>query len=92
MRYATSTITLTPRFEGALAVIEGHDDGVGVDVATAFRYFEPFVPEDVSRTRLSGGTGLGLYVVADIAGRHGGSAQFIAVTHGSCVALRVRRY
>jgi signal transduction histidine kinase len=92
MRYAASTLTLTTRFEGALAVIEVHDDGIGVDVATASRYFERFVREDVTRTRLSGGTGLGLSIVADIAGHHGGSAQFIAVTHGSCVALRVRRY
>jgi signal transduction histidine kinase len=91
MRYATSSISLSSRFDGVMCIIEVHDDGVGVDVATAAKYFERFVREDASRTRSSGGTGLGLTIVADIASRHGGSAAFVPATSGSTVQLRVRR-
>ena len=92
MRYATSSLSFTTRFEGAVAVIQVHDDGVGVDVATADKYFQRFVREDVSRNKHSGGTGLGLAIVADIAKRHGGTAKFIPADSGSTVELRVRRY
>jgi len=92
MRYATSSLSFTTRFEGAVAVIQVHDDGVGVDVANADKYFQRFVREDVSRNNHSGGTGLGLAIVADIAKRHGGTAKFIPADSGSTVELRVRRY
>jgi len=91
-RYATTELTFALRFDGAICVIEVHDDGSGVDVATAHKYFERFVREDSSRTRASGGTGLGLTIVAEITSRHGGSAQFIPVESGSTIQLRVRRY
>ncbi len=91
-RYATTQLDFTLRFEGAICVIEVHDDGVGVDIATAHKYFERFVREDSSRTRSSGGTGLGLTIVADITSRHGGSAAFVPTESGSTIQLRVRRY
>ncbi len=64
----------------------------GVDIATAHKYFEQFVREDSSRTRSSGGTSLGLTIVADITSRHGGSAAFVPTESGSTIHLRVRRY
>jgi len=91
-RYAASQLDFTLRFEGAICVIEVHDDGSGVDVATAHKFFERFVREDSSRTRTSGGTGLGLTIVAEITSRHGGSAQFVPAESGSTIQLRVRRY
>jgi len=91
-RYAKSELTFALRFEGAICIIEVHDDGSGVDVATAHKYFERFVREDSSRTRSSGGTGLGLTIVAEITSRHGGSAQFVPTDSGSTIQLRVRRY
>ena len=92
MRYATTSLSFATRFEGAVAVIQVHDDGGGVDVSTADKYFQRFVREDLSRNKHSGGTGLGLAIVADIAKRHGGTARFILVESGSTVELRVRRY
>jgi two-component system OmpR family sensor kinase len=73
-------------------VVEVHNDGEAVDVETSDRLFQRFVRADSSRSRSSGGTGLGLTIVSDIAARHGGSAQFIETAEGTTLQLRLRRY
>lgn len=55
-------------------VIEVHDDGPGLSEDLAGHAFERFTRGDSSRTRTSGGVGLGLSLVEAIAGAHGGSA------------------
>ena len=92
VRYATSALAFSCFFEGGTCVIRIHDDGVGVDLDEAEKYFERFVREDSARTRASGGTGLGLAIVADIMARHGGGAHFIPTPTGSTIELRLRRY
>jgi two-component system, OmpR family, sensor kinase len=51
------------------------DRGPGLDAEHAARVFERFYRTDSSRTRSSGGVGLGLSIVAAIAEAHGGSAS-----------------
>lgn len=50
------------------------DDGPGIDSALAADIFEAFRRGDPSRSRKSGGSGLGLAVVKAIAAAHGGNA------------------
>ena len=70
------------------AVIEVADEGPGMAVEDANRVFERFWRSDPSRTRASGGAGLGLSIVAAIAAAHGGRAELqTAPGHGS--AFRV---
>jgi two-component system, OmpR family, sensor kinase len=57
------------------AVIEVADEGPGVPGDDANRVFERFWRSDPSRTRASGGAGLGLAIVAAIADAHGGRAE-----------------
>jgi two-component system OmpR family sensor kinase len=57
------------------AVIEVADDGPGMATEDANRVFERFWRSDPSRTRSSGGAGLGLAIVAAIASAHGGRAE-----------------
>jgi two-component system, OmpR family, sensor kinase len=59
----------------AEAVIEVADDGPGIPIDDANRVFERFWRSDPSRTRASGGAGLGLSIVAAIAAAHGGRAE-----------------
>lgn len=92
VRYASTKITLSARYDGAMAEILVHDDGIGVDVSTSDQYFGRFVRDDPSRARQSGGTGLGLTIVKDIITRHGGTADFIEVSSGTTMRLRLRRY
>lgn len=92
MRFATEGVAFSTRYVGPMAEICVHDDGTGVDVANSARLFQRFVRSDVARSRTSGGTGLGLPIVAEIAQRHGGEARFIEVESGSTMRIRVRRY
>jgi two-component system OmpR family sensor kinase len=56
-------------------VLEVADQGPGLGPAEAARVFEPFFRADPSRSRASGGAGLGLAIVAAIAAAHGGTAS-----------------
>jgi two-component system OmpR family sensor kinase len=66
------------------AVIEVADEGPGMAGDDANRVFERFWRSDPSRTRSSGGAGLGLAIVAAIAAAHGGRAEVQSeIGHGS---------
>ncbi len=54
------------------AVVEVVDSGPGIPVEDRARVFERFFRADTSRTRASGGSGLGLSIVAALVGAHGG--------------------
>ncbi len=71
-RHAQSAVVLRLHAEDESAVIEVGDDGAGVPLGEADRIFERFVRLDESRERGTGGAGLGLSIVREIAVRHGG--------------------
>jgi two-component system OmpR family sensor kinase len=60
--------------EGGHAVIEVDDDGPGIPERHRERVFEPFQRGEPSRSRETGGAGLGLAVVRSVARAHGGEA------------------
>jgi signal transduction histidine kinase len=55
------------------ARIRIRDKGPGIAAAELARVFEPFYRIEGSRSRESGGTGLGLTIARNIAEQHGGS-------------------
>lgn len=61
--------------ERADALLEVEDEGPGVPPDDVERVFERFYRADQSRSRTSGGAGLGLSIVAAVAEAHGGSAR-----------------
>ena len=75
MIHARSTIDVSLREESGRMVIDVDDDGVGIAPADRERLFEPFVRLDRSRDRESGGFGLGLAIVRQVARWHGGDAR-----------------
>ncbi|HEX6866333.1 MAG TPA: ATP-binding protein, partial [Caulobacteraceae bacterium] len=58
--------------EGRNAVIEIDDEGPGISSVEMERVFDPFYRAEPSRSRETGGAGLGLAVVRSIARQHGG--------------------
>ena len=72
----------------SMARIAVADDGPGVPPEMGDRVFERFFRADESRTRSSGGAGLGLAIVSAIAGAHGGRAEMES-TPGKGATFRI---
>lgn len=81
-RHADSTIQVLLRAEESTAQIDVLDDGPGIPEDQRGRVFERFVRLDESRTRSSGGTGLGLPIVRQIVQAHGGTVAVVDVPAG----------
>jgi two-component system, OmpR family, sensor kinase len=56
-------------------VVEVVDRGVGISAADMPRVFAPFFRGDRSRTRATGGVGLGLALARRVVEAHGGSIE-----------------
>ncbi len=76
--------------DGPLAVLTVHDEGPGIDPRDAARIFEPFYRSDPSRSRSSGGAGLGLAIVAAIVQAHEGTVVLVPGPPGSGATFEVR--
>jgi two-component system OmpR family sensor kinase len=72
--------------EGDMAVIEVDDDGPGMPDSEIERVFEPFRRLESSRSRETGGIGLGLAVVRAVARSHGGDVVLRNRPHGGLSA------
>jgi len=66
LRYANHDVRATLRRDGDYVVLWVEDDGPGIPEAHRERIFEPFTRLDDSRTRSTGGYGLGLSIVSRI--------------------------
>ncbi|MCW2819716.1 MAG: ATP-binding region, ATPase domain protein [Marmoricola sp.] len=73
-----TTITVSTADRGAGADIVVHDDGPGLSPDLVEHAFERFSRGDSSRTRASGGAGLGLSLVHAITQAHGGTATVVS--------------
>ena len=72
---AGTPVTVRVRAEEGRGVVEVADRGPGLTPEQAARVFERFFRADPSGARTSGGSGLGLSIVAAVAEAHGGSAE-----------------
>jgi two-component system OmpR family sensor kinase len=70
-----TTVTVSAAADADTVRVVVHDDGPGLPDGLAENAFERFTRGDSSRTRASGGAGLGLSLVSAIAQAHGGSAH-----------------
>ena len=59
--------------DGAQLVVRIRDDGPGVPAESLEQVFEPFFRLESSRSRDTGGTGLGLTITRDVVQAHGGT-------------------
>jgi signal transduction histidine kinase len=85
VRHASSTVTMDCRPEAARAIITIADDGPGIPAQDRERVFERFVRLDPTRTRSSGGSGLGLSIVEQIVRSHHGTVEVGDAASGGAV-------
>ncbi len=75
LRYAETTIVISAGIKKGNAFVSVEDDGQGISEADREKVFIPFSRLDDSRTRASGGYGLGLSIVSRIAFWFNGSMK-----------------
>ncbi|MDQ3618851.1 MAG: HAMP domain-containing histidine kinase [Actinomycetota bacterium] len=75
VRHSEKAIAVSLAEEGQEVILRVDDDGPGVPPEDRSRIFERFVRLEEARDRDSGGAGLGLAIVAEVARSHGGLAS-----------------
>jgi signal transduction histidine kinase len=88
-RYARSKIRIDVNRNGADAVMIVADDGPGVPESARDLIFERFVRVDDSRSRDTGGAGLGLAIAREIVESHGGSIVLAPDGRGARFVVRL---
>ena len=73
--YADSAVRVSAKADEGVVQITIDDDGPGIPAGDRERIFEPFTRLDTSRTRASGGHGLGLAIVHRIMEWHQGEVR-----------------
>ena len=79
---AESAIEVAVTSRDGVAVMKVADHGPGLLPEEASRVFEPFYRADPSRSRDSGGVGLGLSIVSAVATAHGGTVRVVDTPGG----------
>ncbi len=72
-RHARSTVEITVTPDARRVLVQVDDDGPGIQQGDRERVFERFVRLDASRSRASGGAGLGLAIARELTVAHGGT-------------------
>ncbi len=89
---ASIPIVLSACLEGGAVVIEVRDRGIGIAPSDLERVFEPFFRADRSRTRATGGLGLGLALARRIIDAHGGRLSLVSeVGRGTTARVELPR-
>lgn len=79
-------IKLSAKVDGASVVIAVADRGIGISEEDQQRLFEPFFRVDRSRSRATGGLGLGLLLARQIVEAHGGKLAITSVLNEGTTA------
>ncbi|MEG2544092.1 MAG: HAMP domain-containing sensor histidine kinase [Longicatena sp.] len=72
------SITIKTYVEDGYYIMSVHDEGHGIALSDQEKIFERFYRVDDARSRLSGGSGLGLPIVKSIVEAHGGNIHLIS--------------
>lgn len=90
-RYAVSRVVVTLGVQGGDAVLVVSDDGPGIPEGDRTRVLERFTRLDDTRTRATGGVGLGLAIVDKVVAAHGGVLTVEDAAPGARIVVRLPR-
>ncbi|MEV4512668.1 HAMP domain-containing sensor histidine kinase [Dactylosporangium sp. NPDC049525] len=86
------TVTVRSRLTAGALTVDVTDDGAGIAPADLPRVFDRFWRADGSRSRTTGGSGLGLPIARQLARAHGGDVTVTSTPgEGSTFAVRLPR-
>ncbi|HUX20892.1 MAG TPA: HAMP domain-containing sensor histidine kinase [Spirochaetia bacterium] len=86
---AGGSVTLSVKKNGGHIELAVHDTGIGIAEKDLPHVTEPFYRADEARSTNTGGSGLGLTIVADIVSAHGGTLHFDSIPgKGTTVLMR----
>jgi two-component system OmpR family sensor kinase len=85
---AETSISLDVKADGEECVLLVRDDGPGMTAEQANRVFDRFYRTDTGRSRVRGGAGLGLSIVASIVNAHRGTVS-VSTAPGRGTTFRV---
>lgn len=83
-------LAVTCRSEGAQAVVDFIDSGVGIEPAAIGRIFDAFAQADPAVTRQFGGLGLGLAISKSLLELHGGTIEACSEGRNKGTTMTVR--
>jgi signal transduction histidine kinase len=87
---ADGTVTISSEIEGGMARVKVTDTGVGIAPEHLDLVFERFYRVDPSRTRSTGGSGVGLAITRQLVQSHGGCIGVTSeVGKGTCFAFTI---
>jgi len=86
---AATPVEIAVTTQNGTAQLSVADHGPGLPAGDRERIFEPFYRADASRSRDSGGAGLGLSIVSAVVAAHGGHVQ-VRETHGGGATFDVQ--
>ncbi|TMF95594.1 MAG: HAMP domain-containing histidine kinase [Chloroflexi bacterium] len=86
---STTPVEIEVTTQNGTAQLSVADHGPGLPAADRDRIFEPFYRADASRSRDSGGAGLGLSIVSAVVAAHGGKIE-VRETEGGGATFDVR--
>ncbi len=81
-RHARGRVAMSLEEHDGLVLLRVDDDGPGIEPGDRERIFDRFVRLDDARDRDSGGSGLGLSIVREVAGLHGGTVVVVEAPQG----------
>ena len=87
----SAPVTVSWEADTTRVTLTVEDNGIGIPAGDLPRIFEPFFRVDDSRSRLSGGFGLGLSLAKTIVEAHGGTIHASSASDGTRVAIVLRR-
>ena len=83
LKYANTQVFVTLSKTDGFAQINIVDDGPGIDPSQVEKIFEPFYRIERSRSRDTGGFGLGLSIVNSICKQHNANIHFVPSSEGT---------